>query len=526
MSEVLEGRTAEGTGGGNELRSLARAGAFTMVGMGSFGILGLLFNVLVARTLGPRGSGLVFEAVAMSTIAANAVRLGADTGLLVQLPRVRAFGRTDELPRVVLVALAPSLGFGLLAAAGLWFLAPQIAALVLHTSRAGSAPDYVRYVRAQAFFVPLAAACVVMLAGSRGLASTRPYVLIDNIGIPLLRIGLTAVVTAAGMGALAVSIAWGAPLVVGVAAAALAVRRALERYPRAPKGVTRPPLSVTAREFWSFAGPRSFGSIAAVMVAWFDVILVGALRGPEAAGIYSAVSRYLMTGLLAFAAIRVAMGPQLSRLLAEGRRDEAETVFQSATYWLVALSWPFYIALVLFAPTMLRLFGKQFAAGGAPALTILAVAELYDMGTGNVTLVLLMGGRSSWNLMNGGLSLGVNLALNFLLIPHLGLTGAALAWAASIFVENTAAVIEVRFLLRLSPFGPGYLLVAAGAAILVAAGVCARASLGQSFAGLGAWVAGGGALYLCALWRFRKPLRFGHLTAALLHRGTGAPSHG
>jgi O-antigen/teichoic acid export membrane protein len=509
---------------GGELRSLARSGALTIAGVAAFGLLGFLFNVIAARALGPRGAGLVFEAVAITTITATMTRLGGDVGLLQQLPRLRALGRSSEVPRTILVALIPSVVAGGLAAWAIWVLSPQIAALVFHFHSGGTGEPYARYIRWQAPFIPLAAAAVVMLAGARGLATTKPYVLVDNIATPLLRVVATLGVSLAGLGALAVSLTWAAPLALGAVAAAAVLATILRRQ-RAERARSRHPRAwrVTASEFWSFSGPRSLAGAAAVLVSWLDIILVGALKGPGPAGVYNAVSRYVMVGLFAFSAIRVAMGPQLSRLLAQGRREEAQLVFQSATYWLVSVSWPFYLALALFAPTMLRIFGRSFSRAGATALLVLALAELYDMGTGNVTLVLLMGGKSSWNLFNACLALAANVSLNLVLIPRLGLTGAAIAWAASILIENTAAIIQVRFLLRLSPFGPGYPAATLAGTVLVVVGAAARLSLGQSFPALAAWVGVGGILYLATLWRFRRQLHFGPLGRALLSRARPQP---
>ena len=43
-----------------------------------------------------------------------------------------------------------------------------------------------------------------------------------------------------------------------------------------------------------------------------------------------------------------------------------------------------------------------------------------------------MGGKSSWGAINTGAALTVHIGLNLLLIPHLGILGAAIAWGAGI----------------------------------------------------------------------------------------------
>jgi hypothetical protein len=92
-------------------------------------------------------------------------------------------------------------------------------------------------------------------------------------------------------------------------------------------------------------------------------------------------------------------------------------VYQVATAWLVLMAWPMYLGLAIFAPLLLRVFKPQYVSG-ASSLEILAVTMLVATGIGPVDMVLLMGGRSFWNLFNVIVALTVNVGLSLLLIPH------------------------------------------------------------------------------------------------------------
>ena len=61
---------------------------------------------------------------------------------------------------------------------------------------------------------------------------------------------------------------------------------------------------------------------------------------------------------------------------------------------------------------------------------VLAAAMLVATGCGMVDMVLTMAGRTSWNLGNVLLALGVNVGLDLLLIPEHGVLGAAIGLAA------------------------------------------------------------------------------------------------
>src|SRR6266702_5067322 len=64
-------------------------------------------------------------------------------------------------------------------------------------------------------------------------------------------------------------------------------------------------------------------------------------------------------------------------------------------------------------------------------------------------------GRSSWSLYNGLLAMGVNIGVDLVLIPRLGITGAAIGWAAAIGITNLLPLAQVAAAVRVHPFGRG-----------------------------------------------------------------------
>jgi O-antigen/teichoic acid export membrane protein len=186
---------------------------------------------------------------------------------------------------------------------------------------------------------------------------------------------------------------------------------------------------------------------------------------------------------------------------------------------MVAMNWPIYLALIAFGPTLLAVFGRGFG-GGEVVLVILSATMLLATAVGPVDVVLLMGGRSSWNLLNTVVSLGANLALNFVLTPRLGLAGAAIAFAVGILLNNLLPLAQVWWLLHLHPFGPGVWVAAALAAVCFGVlGLVTRALLGATVPGLVLYGLAGGALYAALLWRFRDRLEVAALRGLVTRRG-------
>jgi O-antigen/teichoic acid export membrane protein len=249
-----------------------------------------------------------------------------------------------------------------------------------------------------------------------------------------------------------------------------------------------------------------------------DILLVAALRGPADAAIYTAATRFLVVGQLGGGAIANAATPQLGEQLAIGDTGAARTLYRTATAWLMLLVWPLYLTCAVFAGPMMALFGRGYAAGTTVVL-VLTGAMLVATGCGMVDMVLSMSGRTSWNLMNILLALTVNVGVDLLLIPRIGITGAAIGWAAAIVVNNLVPLAQVGLVLRLHPFGVATL--TAGGLAGLCFGVlplAVRAVAGDGVATLVTATATGAILYGLACWRLRRPLQLTSLRALATQR--------
>jgi O-antigen/teichoic acid export membrane protein len=500
-----------------QLSTLARGGALNLFGLLVSGPMQIALTIVVARGVGVGGTGAFFEAVALFTILSNVGELGADTGLVKMLPHYRALDRNRDLPAVVRTALWPPILFCLGLAAVVWLSTPQLAAVMAHGQRAAEVELYLRTFTP---FIPLGAITTVVLAGTRGMGTMVPFVWIQNIVLPTLRPVLVEATIALGLGTVAVALGWAAPLAVAfIAGFALLWRMILRARAKDPVSNRPTQRRAIASEFWRFAGPRALAAVFGITITWLDVLLVGAfMHSTRQAGIYAAASRLSVLGASALSAVGMAIAPQVSQLATLGRMRDAESVFQTGTWWLMALTWPGYITLAIFAPFLLRVYGHGFVAGQT-ALAILCAAQLFNLGTGNVTIVLLMAGKSSWNLINSAAALAANIGINIYLIPRLGITGAAIAWAAAIVINNLAAVLEVNYLMKIRPFGAGYWVVAISSTICFGlTGLIIRKIVGANAAGFLLFAVFSTLPYVVVLWRARGMLRFSAFRGAISRR--------
>jgi len=155
--------------------------------------------------------------------------------------------------------------------------------------------------------------------------------------------------------------------------------------------------------------------------------------------------------------------------------------------------------LISNAPDILSLFGPDFVVA-APALAILAGAQFINLGTGLVGVVLFMAGRQNVILGINLAALVVNAALCILLIPQMGLIGAAVGMASAVIFLNVVSIIYGHAVFCLNPFSATYLKATVAAVLaLVVNALLLRPLLAAGVIALGGGIVCIGLVYIVAV---------------------------
>jgi len=503
---------------GLELQTLARGGALSLGGMIANSLATFGFFVFAGRSLGPTNAGALFEGISVLTICSYAAMFGGDFGILKLMPKVQRESTGSEL-RLVVAALVPPIVIGAAICAALLATRADIVHAIVRRGNRGATAEVLAVM---APFVPLGAVMAVATAGMRTF-SIRDMVIVQNLFVPCLRLGLLAVLAIVSVTPMVAAVAWTAPTAVGALVACGYLFRKCrtdQRYVDARQdGAGK---RAVALELWRFSGPRSLSGIFQIMIAWLDVLLVGAMASSSQSAAYAVASRYVITATFALNAMGIAIAPQLGRLFDRNETDTAQVIYRESTWWVMAATWPALGIMVAYAPFMMHIFGRGYAAG-VTSLEILGLAMLLNAGTGNNAIALLMGGGTKENLGVNTISLLLNVGLNLILIPRLGAEGAALAWAASIAFTSSVTSLLLYRRRRLMPFGNGYAIITVAA--ITAYGVVAFGSRLLFGAGLGPTLVGTAVsttVFVAILIRFRSTLRFSDFRRLAFSPGTSA----
>ena len=476
--------------------SLAKSGSLAslcvMYGAG----IAFVTTMVVSNGIGAEGSGEFFRLMALFAIAISLVTFGADTGLVRTMSAQRALGRYGVLPQLIRYGLIPALMTSVLLVAGVY----------IYTEVVPMAPEYQSAMRVSSAFVLVAALMTVFFGALRGLHRVVTFTVLQNVLLPTLRFAAVGLVVLFSGQLMDLVYAWTVPVAITAVVALWLLERAFPNEEHVEVLPSEEAPTETFRSFWGFSSARGVATVVETILEWIDVLVVTAFLGAAAGGIYGAVNRCVRVGTMIEHTGRVVTGPSISAALATRQLDRAREIFLSTTRVLTALSWPFYLSLAFFGPVLLGFFGKGFESG-AGILWVICPAAMLSMSAGGVQSVLLMSGKSRWQLLNKLSSLVVAVTLNFTLVPVWGLYGAVTAWASALLIDTFLASYQVFRLVGIRAsvreMAPSLFL---GAAVPTVCALASLAFLGQSVLGVIVYVVLLVPVYGAVLYRFRKAL--------------------
>lgn len=218
-----------------------------------------------------------------------------------------------------------------------------------------------------------------------------------------------------------------------------------------PAEVKHAPASGVQPDWKTSAYPLAWVSWATIATDQADTLLLGLLGGVDDVGIYSVGIRGVRVISFSLIAVNTAMAPTAARLFAltDIPRLRRLAVRSSRVVLLIAL--PLAAGLVLLRHFYLGLFGPAFVEGER-VLLILVGGQLINAAAGSGSLLLIATGHERDVAFATALSSIVQVGLCFILIPSLGVTGAALSRVFTIASLNIVLAVLVHRRLGFSCF--------------------------------------------------------------------------
>ncbi len=191
-------------------------------------------------------------------------------------------------------------------------------------------------------------------------------------------------------------------------------------------GIRRPHFT-RLKEYLKYGLPLSPRSIAFWLVNLSDRYVIGYFLGTASVGIYAAAYGigslpYAVTGTLTFVLLAT-----ISKSYDQNRLDEVKVHIDYTLKYFLAIIIPFLFGSGILAEPVLRLFSTaEIAREGRFIVPIIALAVSL-LGLHNITMYsLMLKKKTGWMAIIWVAAAALNIGLNIVLVPSIGIMGAAL----------------------------------------------------------------------------------------------------
>lgn len=432
----------------NIAKTIAKGGAFVL--LGSLAGKGIKFvtEVVLGRTLGPDGYGLYALGLSVLMILRHFSSLGFKTGVVRFGAGYFAAKEYSKFRGLLKFSLWVVIGVGLAIGLGLVFSGGYLANRIFADGRLRTIFYLV------GFGLPAYGAMWVVTEAIRAQRKMGLYTGLEHVGQPLLflilvgggvlfgltsRFALTAFIISLGM----------------VAFVGLILLLRSSPFQKQVES-SKKSSDYESSRWLSYSVPLIIVGVSYMLLHETDRIMLGYFLGTESVGLYNAAARLAYLTAIFVNSFAGIFSPLAAGFHQSGEPEKIRFLLVTTTRWTSILTLPLVGLLVIFPRFFLGWFGPEYKVVAFP-LMFLAFAYLTNAGTGNTGALLKMVDRQNVEVINTAGTAALNIVLNILLIPVYGVMGAAIATGVSIIFIQLVKLIEVKIFLGFTPYELNFL---------------------------------------------------------------------
>jgi len=180
-----------------------------------------------------------------------------------------------------------------------------------------------------------------------------------------------------------------------------------------------------------------------LLLTYVDILTLEHIRSPGEVAVYYAAARLLAIVAFVYFAIAGATTHKFTEYHVAGNKERLASFFRETARWTF---WPSLAAcamILTFGRPLLALFGANFESGYI-VMFILSVGMLARAAVGPAERLLNMLGERKLCAFVYAVAFFINLALCLILIPRIGIEGAAVATSTAIMAESIMLYLVAR----------------------------------------------------------------------------------
>lgn len=165
--------------------------------------------------------------------------------------------------------------------------------------------------------------------------------------------------------------------------------------------------------------------------------------GTDLVGIYKTCTNISMLAATLLVALNTTVQPKITQLYTQNNLEEVKRIAVKSSKLIFWLSVPTFIILIGFSKYVMWLYGGEFLKG-AMCLSILTIGQVVNTICGPTAQLLNATGFHKEFRNISFFGAGVNILLNFFLIPAFGIEGAAISNAVSMVAWNLVCTFYIK----------------------------------------------------------------------------------
>lgn len=429
-----QGRSSPILGFGNQSLIFFSGSVFTF-------IVGWPFQIYVARQLGAHGLGVFVLLDSVVTIVATVLSFGLSPALVRFIPLYLSRSDYAYITRLIRFCVWVLLGCGVVGWAAI------VAGRTVLVAIWPELKDYESTVFVMAFLLPVTLLSFLFSQGLRGFQDIR-YVVIGSAVVQLsVKVVLAICLLSIELGLLGYAWAVVVSSVVGATWMAVGLRRRIKTLP------ANNPLSGSTKSLAAeveYAKVNYAGSLFEVAASHLDRFLLGSFAGASLIGVLAVVRVLQQLPMMFLQMLIVVAAPMFSAASSRSDFTELRHLYYLATDWLVRLSAPLVIFLLVFSSPILNLYGPDFAKLGQWVLIVMLLGQSVNLISGPIGNLLNYSGFERPLFKLSVVSTLLQASAMVLLVPRLGVFGVAVASAVGSVFLNVAALRIARSNLNIS----------------------------------------------------------------------------
>jgi len=398
-------------------------------------VLGYVFTIVLARTLGAESVGIYSLSLAIITITGIIGKFGLDTTILRLNAEYKSTDQKNKIVTVSKIVFILSFLSSSIIAVLVFLFADDIAGKIFAKSSLTSSIKIVSFA-----IVPFALSTISSSA-LRGFKLITKAVFIDYVAkfAYLLLFFLSGYlifdITGNSIAILIVLTSW-----------AMFLTGLFWYLAEIKKYINKETEKIRIKTILKIAFPLILASSVFYIKGWIDTISIGAFMTKADVGIYNIAYKLANLTIIPLVTINAIAAPKFAENILN--KNELKLVLRKTIKLVLIVSTPILIGIVLLSNILLSVFGSEFTKANF-VLIIIAIASFINAVFGSIGYLLQMTGHHL-TFQNSVIILIVfSIVFNFYLIPRYGLIGAAVSTLLVNFIWNLILLIIQRNIVKL-----------------------------------------------------------------------------